>query len=213
MGQARGGTPSSVGLREQNRLATHGRLIHAARQLLAERGGFTAEEISERAGVSRATYFNYFPGKDDLLRALYVEHMDALERVVDSLLDADLDTTARVTAVFTGFAAAIEQFPSYLRAVTAEFERTFAAPEVSARHNEMFNDQMIRILAEGAERGEVRTDHSARFLAQMIGAIYVSTIRYWRQEPETDVPQLFLDAGGFAAGSLSPTRTERKTNA
>lgn len=196
-----------LGLRERNKRATRSALILAARQLLAQRGGFTADEIAEQAGVSRATYFNYFPGKDDLLRALYDEHMTALAEVVDGLLAEDSDTHARIMGVFADFAEAVEQYPDYLRSVTAEFERTFAAPDISAKHTEMFNIQIVRILAEGVRRGEVRTDHEPRFLAQMIGAIYQSTIRYWRQEPELAFADTFVLAGRFVAEALAPPQT------
>lgn len=197
----------AVGLREQHKEATRGRLLMAARQLLSERGTFTAEEIAQHASVSRATYFNYFPGKDDLLRALYSEHMHALSLVVDDLMATDMGTVERIVSVFDDFAGATALHADYLRAVTTEFERTFAAPDVSARHNEMFNVQMMRILDAGVLRGEVRTDHAIRFLAQMIGAIYMSTIRYWRQEPDVDFTSTFHAAGRFAAEAVATSPT------
>ena len=45
------------------------RLTTAARALTADRGlsGFTVEELCEQVGVSRRTFFNYFPGKEDAI--------------------------------------------------------------------------------------------------------------------------------------------------
>lgn len=194
----------SVGLRERNRRATHDRLIQAARQLLAEQGAFTADEIAARALVSRATYFNYFPGKDDLLRALYVEHMDALAAVVDDLLARELSMSARIVGVFESFALGADAYGDYLRAVTSEFERTFADPLVSAMHTEMFNVQMLRILDVAADTGELRTDLPVRFLAQMVAAVYVSAVRSWRHEPTDDVTTTFRQAGRYVAESFTP---------
>lgn len=197
------------GLRAQKKRDTRRRLMHAARQLLAEQGQFTADQFAAHAGVSRATYFNYFPGKNDLLRALYVDHMDLLAVGVDALLARDLDTESRIVGVFGDFAKGVKEHGEYLRAVTAEFESTFAAPHVSAEHTEMFNTQMIRVLEAGLANGEVRTDLSPRFLAQMIAAVYVSTIRYWRQEPDVDFVDTFLRAGRFVAGSIT-SATQRQ---
>jgi len=47
--------------------ATRAALIRRARQLTAEQGlsGFTIEELCEQVGVSRRTFFNYFPSKED----------------------------------------------------------------------------------------------------------------------------------------------------
>jgi AcrR family transcriptional regulator len=55
------------GLRERKRAATRAAITAAARALTAERGlnGYTVEEVCEHAGISRRTFFNYFPAKED----------------------------------------------------------------------------------------------------------------------------------------------------
>ncbi|MDN3480777.1 TetR family transcriptional regulator [Arthrobacter sp. APC 3897] len=55
------------GLRERKRTATKLAIITAARILTAERGfsGYTVEELCEKVGISRRTFFNYFPAKED----------------------------------------------------------------------------------------------------------------------------------------------------
>ena len=55
------------GLRERKRTATKLAIITAARFLTAERGfsGYTVEELCEEVGISRRTFFNYFPTKED----------------------------------------------------------------------------------------------------------------------------------------------------
>jgi AcrR family transcriptional regulator len=47
--------------------ATSSRLTALCRQLTAERGlnGFTIEEVCSEVGISRRTFFNYFPSKED----------------------------------------------------------------------------------------------------------------------------------------------------
>jgi AcrR family transcriptional regulator len=62
------------GLRERKRAATRGSISAVARSLTAERGlnGYTVEEVCERAGISRRTFFNYFPSKEDAI----IGHVD-----------------------------------------------------------------------------------------------------------------------------------------
>jgi AcrR family transcriptional regulator len=50
----------------ERRRRTRSRLTSEARILTAERGlnGYTVEELCERVGVSRRTFFNYFPSKE-----------------------------------------------------------------------------------------------------------------------------------------------------
>ncbi|WP_457949047.1 TetR/AcrR family transcriptional regulator [Pseudarthrobacter sp. alpha12b] len=57
------------GLRERKRAATRRAITAAARSMTAEHGltGYTVEEVCEAAGISRRTFFNYFPTKEDAI--------------------------------------------------------------------------------------------------------------------------------------------------
>lgn len=57
------------GLRERKRAATRVAITSIARQLTAERGlsGYTVDEVCEQADISRRTFFNYFPSKEDAI--------------------------------------------------------------------------------------------------------------------------------------------------
>lgn len=56
-------------LRERKRAATRAAITRVARKLTAERGlnGYTVEEVCELADISRRTFFNYFPTKEDAI--------------------------------------------------------------------------------------------------------------------------------------------------
>lgn len=197
---------TTLGRRELNKQQTRARLLDAARVLFAARGvlGTTVEEIADQAGVSRATFFNYFPAKDDLLGALHTSNMDSLAATIDNLLARDLTTGERILGLFADFVQATEELPGFLRAVTGELERDLASPEISAERTDRFNDEILRILTPGIDRGEVRTDYPPKFLAQMVAAVYVSTIRYWREDPTYDLADGFRMAATYAAESLTP---------
>lgn len=95
--------PGGLGLRERKRRATQVSLILRARQLTLEHGltGFTVEQLCDDVGVSRRTFFNYFPGKEDAVLGLTGEGIpdELLTRFVASgrntprapLLDALVD--------------------------------------------------------------------------------------------------------------------------
>ncbi|MDM7990535.1 TetR/AcrR family transcriptional regulator [Arthrobacter sp. zg-Y877] len=57
------------GLRERKRTATRAAITAHARTLTAAHGvnGFTVEQLCERVGISRRTFFNYFPAKEDAI--------------------------------------------------------------------------------------------------------------------------------------------------
>ena len=64
-------TPAPT-MRERKQRATRERLLAVAQTLFAQRGydGTTMDDIAADADVSRATAFNYFPRKEQLLLAL-----------------------------------------------------------------------------------------------------------------------------------------------
>ena len=57
------------GLRERKRAATRAAITAVARSLTSDRGlnGYTVEDVCEQAGISRRTFFNYFPTKEDAI--------------------------------------------------------------------------------------------------------------------------------------------------
>ena len=123
---------AAVGLRERRREATAARLTGVCRRLTAERGlaGFTIEEACAESDVSRRTFFNYFPSKDDAVIGLdEADALDDFERrfhdlggrgwsaVVDDLLALALEHVRSAglgAAEHAHLVAAIEREPRLL---------------------------------------------------------------------------------------------------
>ncbi|PYI38780.1 TetR family transcriptional regulator [Arthrobacter psychrolactophilus] len=72
------------GLRARKREATRSAITAAARRLTSQNGlnGFTIEQLCEQVGVSRRTFFNYFPSKEDAIIGYLLDEFpaDALEK-------------------------------------------------------------------------------------------------------------------------------------
>lgn len=77
-------------------------ILDAASALVVERGGprFTVEELAERADVSRATVFNYFPSVSDVLVTASVERFDRVLATFHQATDAAPATDGSRDAVF-----------------------------------------------------------------------------------------------------------------
>ena len=67
---------SATSTRERRKADTARGLAEAARGLTIEHGlnGFTIEELCERVGVSRRTFFNYFASKENAVIGFPVDH-------------------------------------------------------------------------------------------------------------------------------------------
>ncbi len=195
----------ALGRRELNKLQTREALLGAAKDVFVEHGSLTTvEEIADRAMVSRATFFNYFPSKDALLGALYDELLAQLEGVVDDLLARDLETGARVAEIFADFARNAEGAGGFLLPFTAELDRAASASQVGERGQQL-RRLLLRVLETGAAAGDIRTDYPLDFLAQMTAGIYVAAMQHgWSANDPVEFREGFDLAGRFAAEMVRP---------
>ncbi len=77
---------SPVRLRERQRQHTRAEIVRVAFELFGKRGyeQVPVEAIAAAAGVSRATFFNYFPQKDLLLREVAQARVERLESILSA---------------------------------------------------------------------------------------------------------------------------------
>lgn len=133
-------TSEPLGRREQNKIDTRRAIADAAFDLArsAGPGGFTADQIAERAGVSRRTFFNYFHSAED-----------ALTVRIDGFLEL----------VISVFSQAPEDEPLFDSVIRSFSETT--GMEGLAQHGELFrmaevNPDLLRAQLHAWERAEVR---------------------------------------------------------
>jgi AcrR family transcriptional regulator len=192
--------------RERNKQKTQERLLEAARRLFAERdiASTTIDEIADYADVARATFFNYFPGKDAVLQALWLEQLAKLKASVDDELATERGTQARILNVLLAFEAAATSRPGYLRAVTCELERDSGTLELARHRVERFQAALAPLVTAGQQQGDVRDDFGSAFLAEMIGAAYLSIVRNWRLDPGYDLRARIEDTARLLGDALRP---------
>lgn len=155
---------SAISGRTDRKAATASRLTSLARQWTAERGltGFTIEQLCEAAGVSRRTFFNYFPSKDEAV--LGIDETDEAARfalvfiergsrgwpaVIDDLIEMAADFSAAMdfgASDHSEFIAAVEREPRLLaRALGMNRQREQQLAEmVAAREGVATGDPRVR---------------------------------------------------------------------
>ncbi|MEO3782340.1 TetR/AcrR family transcriptional regulator [Actinocorallia sp. B10E7] len=200
-----------TGRREQNRRETRARVLDAAKKLFLERGveGTTAVDLASAARISRATFFNYFGTKDDLLLALWQEQVGNLGSLITQLLARPAPTEERILLLFTDLVEAVDRRPGYLAMVAFELERA-ENRETTAVRSALFHEQLRRIIDAGLEQGDVRTDYGPALLTEMVGAVYLSVLRHLRLESDYDLRAHAPEAGRFIAGTMATRRLSPK---
>src|SRR4051812_9602009 len=81
---------SSVGPRASRKIAV---ILDATRQIFRVKGyaGTTIDEIARVAGISRGSFYTYFPSKRDALLASGAHSLSAAKDVIESLAEVGVD--------------------------------------------------------------------------------------------------------------------------
>ena len=140
----------------------------------------TTAEISAEAGVSVANLYQYYPAKDDLIKALVQADLATdleLVRVVDAAdtLVEGLEQTTRILVadpdLLSGVRLRIE--------ILAEAARNPAIAEEVRRADVQMIQAIMQLVARRQLAGEVRTDISPATAAELILSMYDGLACRW----------------------------------
>jgi AcrR family transcriptional regulator len=189
-----------AGLRERKKARTRAAIRQHALRLFREQGYYatTIEQIADAAEVSPATFFRYFPTKEDVV----------LQDDIDVIsLGALGDQPPELGPIAAFRAASAETFASLSPEDRARFretiELTAAIPEIRARAIDEFVRTINQIADAVAQRaGRSANEFEVRTVAgAIIGVIMSVTVPEstdtWRPEAMLDVADLFarIDRG------------------
>ncbi len=164
--------------RERKRRETTRALISLARQATASDGlhGFTIEELCERAGISRRTFFNYFASKEDAVLGFALHH-DSTEADERFVARRGTPPTGEISAtLLIDLAALYEERWAALEVDRAAVQELMAAterepkliPHMIQRHQQ---DEAKDAALVARREGLAPHDPRARAAAQMIGHV------------------------------------------
>jgi AcrR family transcriptional regulator len=170
------------------------RLLLAAAAEFAAVGyaGASAESISRRAGMSKATFYEHFDNKEDCIVALFDRAAEVIgSAMVGAARGAGHDARQRMRAGTQAFLAVLAQHPEYAQTLLVEI--IGAGPEIARRRDEIlagFAGVLDAENAEAARRGQVRRFASPHDAFAIIGAISELVSRQVRLGDPADVLEL-----------------------
>jgi len=182
---------TSPGLRERKKARTRATIQREALRLF-QRDGYAAtsvESIAAAADVSPSTFFRYFPTKEDVVLADFVDET-TIERFVDAPPELDF-FEAMAHAVRVGFGEmpaedfALENLRNNLIRTVPELRRGMIAEMV----------RPMRLLADGIARrtGREVDDDIRMFAGAAIGALLLVTPEALSEEPVVDDPDTLVE--------------------
>jgi AcrR family transcriptional regulator len=182
---------TSPGLRERKKARTRATIQREALRLF-QRDGYAAtsvDSIAAAADVSPSTFVRYFPTKEDVVLADFVDET-TIERFVDAPAELDF-FEAMAHAVRVGFGEmpaedfALENLRNNLIRTVPELRRGMIAEMV----------RPMRLLADGIARrtGREVDDDIRMFAGAAIGALLLVTPEALSEEPVVDDPDTLVE--------------------
>jgi AcrR family transcriptional regulator len=194
-----------VGLREEKKQRQRREIVEVALALFRERGydRTRVSDIARRAGISEATFFNYFASKDLVLDELALAQVELFSETLRYQLGLDERSVPdRIRETMSVAAAAIAADREFQTVLYTRSNLFHSSGVLKERTHEMY--RLLRTLFEaGQRRDEIRRDADPMQLAEILIATYHLTTINWLigwwggrqglQRRLTTATEIFLD--------------------
>jgi AcrR family transcriptional regulator len=174
-------TPAPLGRRDRKKLETRDRIFEGAIALFASRGydATTIEDIGDRADVARATVFNYFARKEDIVFEWIARRRAEMSTALAGGEQQATDAASRLRRAFRTLAHVYEDDPATGRAMVRAFLRA-GGPLVA------YTSETPALLADtirtGQERGEITPDVDPARAGLVLFDAYLGVLYRWIDE-------------------------------
>lgn len=169
---------STPSLREKQKHHTRTEIVRAAFELFATQGyeSVSVEMICDAAGISRATFFNYFPQKDLILRDIASSRVEKLQAIVVRFGESGKKLTFDdVLALFLEISDENTRIAGSSRRLLLSlwFQQVTNGPMMAAR------EEALKILGGAIKRIPRRKGVAPQLAAETLFAIYMATTLEW----------------------------------
>jgi AcrR family transcriptional regulator len=206
-------TSEQPGRRERRKLEVRRRMIDAAQSLFEERGvqAATVAEICERADVAHKTFFNHFPTKQDLVRAMADESMEILVEDIALARSKAASTAECLTTFFGSVAKRASMAGPMHRELLTEIIHAAQHPADEPANARRLHAAFGAIVADGIAAGHVTRRHPPETLTETILGVYYALMFNWANLDAYPIAARARAAAAFLADALAPRADEAAT--
>jgi AcrR family transcriptional regulator len=185
--------------RESNKVRTRGAILRAAVAKFGEKGigDTTMDEIAEQAEVSRATLFNYFPSKTDIVAAVVEQMDDAFIAQVEASAALDLPGAGRIEHLFRTSGRDMENRWREFRPLVGVSAQGWG-DEIGGRRFARIRQAFALLVSDVAEEDRMT-------YAEILAGTYVNIVHHWRFDSDYALEERLLAAARIIAKSLQDT--------
>lgn len=166
------------GRRELNKIQCRQRILRASRQLFSTKGyeETTMEDVAERSEVSKATLYNYFPGKDSLLLGIAEAELEQIRQLIDGELAREPSALERLRRTLEAFVLDSMCYISLSRKIS--YLNSCEDSDLFATRLEMV--RILRdLVCQAQDAGELRRDMDADDVTELVMGLYLTTQFQW----------------------------------
>lgn len=177
-----------------------GRILQGAFDLFLQQGvaATTIEDICDRADVANRTFFNHFPTRQDMMRALAERRLANLHDVV--IGRAEEPVSGRLTGIFGDIVAVLVKSGDTYRELIGEM---LAASGYGVLRGSAMHDAFVELVKDGVSRGEVSTAHDPDILADIIVGALAGSVVNWAVDRTYSLQTNLNELGQALAGLLT----------
>lgn len=170
------------------------RIVSAAWELFHDKGynHTTVDDIIALSGTSKGSFYYYFNTKDELLNTLS-DILDEFYNELDSRMNSDMNSFVKLIFLNVEIHAMMEERISM--DILASLYSTQLVTEVPSHlldQNRKYYQLISKIIEEGQQRGQIRTDKSVREI-----------VKYYALCERALVSDWCLSKGSYSLGKYS----------
>ncbi len=204
--------PETETRRDRKKAGMQIHIVAKAMQLFRKRGfeSTTMESIAEVADISKRTLYSYFPVKEAIVSAFWLQNAHKNLDKLPLLFEGYPDTRSRLQVVFLSAAEGFMAEPEFARThFSYQFQQI---GKVETHHFDSDFDQVLTaILDVGQKGGDVRGDMAAGELAMQIMLNFTAICLMWFSDPDsfsledrlTRAVHCFLDGAGTEQSAVN----------
>ncbi len=151
-------------------------ILAKAQRLFSDRGfdGVSMSDVAAAAGVSKANIFHHFGSKHSLYMAVLTDCLTDFGELIDHLQPERAPIKQRLQHFLQAYASHLKQHPQSAQLVLRELlqDRSEITEQLAEQTTNAHFGQLLALLQEGQQAGEIRTGiDAAALVVMMIGAV------------------------------------------
>lgn len=194
-------------LRERKKAQTREALFHAALELVSEHGfeSTTVDQIADRAGVSRRTFFRYFPSKEAVLFALHGPRLKRFQKQIKESRE-----TSALERVKDAFLTLAEDFIAEKEALLLQQQIILSSTSLLAYEFQLDWEWEEAIVSGLVKEGTVPTLREKATAAALIGVIRAALREWFASEGTLDLVELGTSVFALLEEGVSTSTSDNK---